>query len=168
MNKVVRNTIYTVLAITMTSVGLKWNKVVNAPHQPIALQKAVLASDAFTYTTSLQFPLSITFDKPAVSLGQLQTVTINTVPFANLDIVTKYPDNTVDHPQSLTAKGDGNGVYSLTFKVSDFHYLGSFQVNVVASSGNQTSQTFDQFVVKTMGGDNQEVQASIGSTPLIP
>lgn len=152
MSKALRNTIFTLLALTLAAVGVNLNKSIAGRYQPISSEQAVLASRS-TAADDQPFPLSINFAAEAVKLGQSQEIQFKTVPDAQLEIVTVYPDGTTNHPQTLKTTADSRGIFTLRFKLDDFHHLGLFQVSAVAVSGNKTASATAHFVLQTWGGD---------------
>lgn len=146
MWKIVRNSVFTVAVVALTAFGLKWNKSVTASFNPFSLNQTVAASQS-SLPIQTSFPLTLTLSAPQIRLGQTQTVSIATVPNAELEIVTQYPDGSINHPQSLHAVADGGGNYTLNIAVDDFHNLGAFRVSVVAISATKTAEAVSNFVV---------------------
>jgi len=166
MFKLARNTVFTLLVLGLTVYGVNWNKEIARSHRPVSAEQTVLASQKFADSQTPTFPLTITFDRPSLRLGQFETVHIQTVPDAALDIVTLYPDRTVDVSQSVKVKADENGRYELRFRLDDFHHLGIFQVTTVATSGNKTSEVSRQFTLQTWGDSANEDSGYV--YPLVP
>lgn len=167
MMKALRNTVFTVVALGLTTLGLYWNKEVARQHDPVAIGRSVLASQSLGIDEQV-FPLSISFSRPAMKLGQVQEMTIKTVPFAELDIVTTYPDGTIDNPQTTHAKADANGSYTMKYKLSDFSYLGVIKTAVVATSNTKTSEAAQVFALQPWSADTSDQGDDRYVHPLVP
>ena len=130
MSRVIRNTFFTIVALIMTTVGLEWNKDTAKQNDPVTISQAVLASQLETKeaTEDQVFPLEISFSRQVVRLGQYQVVTFRTVPRAKLDIVTQYPNGSINNSQTLRAVADENGVFTQKYKLDNFRFLGVFHV----------------------------------------
>jgi hypothetical protein len=152
--KVIRNSIFTALAVTLTVIAVDWNKEIARQRQPIAISQAVLAAqNPSGLTIDQAFPLSINFSRDEVKLGQYQEIIIRTVPFAELDIVTQYPDGSVSADQTFQAKASEGGEYRFRFKLDSFEYLGVFRISIAAYSDNKVSEASNHFLLKTWVSD---------------
>lgn len=146
MAKLVRNSIFTVVALILTAVGLHWNKNISQSQDPIQIVATVLSSAS--NPDSQDFPLVLKFGQSRVKLGQYQEVSITTRPNVNLQIVTIYPNGTINNTQTRRAQTDETGRYSFRFKLDDFSLLGVFQVKVLSQAGNQESRASGSFVLQ--------------------
>ncbi len=150
MSRTLRNTFFTIVALILTTLGLNWNREITVQRDPVTISEAVLASQNEASQTEEQpFPLAITFSREVVRLGQSQTVTFTTVPGAELEIVTQYPNGSVNNSQTLKMTVDGSGSYVQKYKLDDFHFLGVFHVTAVAYTNNRTATASEKFVLQT-------------------
>lgn len=163
MHKVVRNTLFTVAALGLTSLAIGWNKEISAKRQPLAVEQVALASQS---QNDRSLPISVKAQDQMVMLGKKENIVIQTVAGATLNIVTKRPDNSIDPSHTIQATTDRTGRYVLALVISDYHYLGMFNISVTASSGGTTNQASDQFIV--IVPSDQEPQDSQSGYPLIP
>jgi hypothetical protein len=146
MLKIIRNTVFTATVLILTAVGIRWNNDVQAAKNPVSLGQTILASQSLGPVTP-DFPLTISMSAPQLRLGETETISVATVPNASLDIITQYPDDSVNHPQTFTATANNAGDYSFNIPVSDFRYLGVFRVSVAATSGSKTTEAVANFAV---------------------
>lgn len=167
MIKLIRNTAFTIVAIGLTTLGLYWNKEIALRHDPVAIGRSVLASQTLGLTEQI-FPLSISFSRPVMKLGQSQEMTIKTVPFAELDIVTTYPDGTIDNPQTIHAKADNKGNFKMKYKLNDFGHLGVIKAAVVATSETKTSEAAQVFALQPWSADTNDQGDDRYVHPLVP
>jgi hypothetical protein len=150
MAKLVRNSIFTVIAVVLTAVGVGWNRRVMKDKDPVSIGQTVLADQpALAASSQTTIPLEVSFAHPVIKLGQTQELIVKTQPRAELKIVTIYPNGSINNPQTLTATADDVGQYSLKYKLADFHYLGTFQTVVEATVGGQTVEGRASFVLQT-------------------
>ncbi|MEX0594585.1 MAG: hypothetical protein WD157_00600 [Patescibacteria group bacterium] len=171
MSRTIRNTFFTIVALILTTIGLGWNKDIAKENDPVTISQAVLASQTDASSTKEQpFPLKIEFSRQVVRLGQTQVVTINTLANAQLDIVTQYPNGSINNSQTLKAKADSNGQFIQKYKLDDFHFLGVFHVSVVATTKNRTSTDLEKFVLQTWISDQSELinEVTEYKYPLVP
>lgn len=167
MWKVVRNTFFTAAAIGLTVVGLRWNTQTVSQLDPLTIGRSVVAAQSLEDDPN--FPLKIEFARPIVKLGQAQEMTIVTVPNAELEIVTIYPDGDVADLQTRRAVADNEGRFYMKYKLSDFRYLGIIRVAVVATSATKTAETSQVFGVQPWVADAvEEAQEQRYLHPLIP
>lgn len=166
MSKMVRNSIFTLIILALTAVGLNWNKSVVRHSDPVQISSTVLSSE--TTNTKQAFPLSVEFAQSRVKLGQVQEMKITTAPNATLEIVTVYPDGSVNNAQTLRAAADETGRFRLKFKLDDFGYLGVFETRVLAYSNSQVSQGSARFALQTWTPDNKAVSDDGYIYPLLP
>lgn len=154
MSKPVRNTVFTIMAVVLSSVGLSWNRAVVHERQPLAEAPAVSASDVsikerLDVNEKQDFPLTLSLERTAVKIGQYQTYNIKTIPNAELKLTTVYPNGSVNNPDTFDAVANEVGSYQYSFKMTDFQYLGPYQVHVVATSSGQQASASDHFVLQT-------------------
>ncbi len=147
MVKLVRNTVFTIVVLSLTAFGLSWNKSIVRNRDPVQISATVLS--AVSDSDKQVFPLSLKFARTHVKLGQYQEIIITTLAHAELQIVTVYPNGSLNNPQTLRAIADETGHYRLKFKLDDFAFLGVFQTKVLARSGNQESQVSGRFALQT-------------------
>ena len=166
MPKMVRNSIFTLIVLVLTALGLSWNKNIARNGDPVQISSTVLSAEATK--TKQAFPLAVEFAQTRVKLGQTQEMKITTVPNARLEIVTVYPNGSVNNAQTLRATADETGRYRLKFKLDDFSYLGVFETRVLARSGNQESQGSARFALQTWTPDNKAVSEDGYIYPLVP
>lgn len=163
MHKVVRNTLFTATALGLTSLGIGWNKDIVAQRQPLAAEQVALASQS---QNDPSLPVSITVRDQVVVLGRSETLTIQTNPNATLSIVVRRPDGSVDPSHTFQAQADQLGTYVLSLVVSDYHFLGGFNVKVTSSSNGISNQASAQFLVVVSA--EQAQQAGQIKFPFIP
>lgn len=138
MNKVVRNTVFTIILLVLTGLGLNWNTALLAKDQPLSIEKSVVSAQ-----TTGSFNVGVTFNKSSVTLGQNQTISIVTEPNANLKIVVQYAGGIVD--EAFTARTNPDGSYIFGFTENNFRNTGVVIVKVLATSDKQTSQGEAEF-----------------------
>lgn len=156
MAKSIRNTLFTAVILSLTALGLSWNRQAIGRYQPpFTTSPAALAFTSVT-ETSQTFPLALEFSRPQLKLGQYQLLQVTTVANAQLEIVTIYPDGSQSNPQTLVGSADAQGRYRLRFQLDDFHLLGKFLTTVRAISNGQVAQTNAQFSLETWALDNPE------------
>lgn len=168
MFKATRNTVFTIAAVGLTAFGLSWNNDIQQSRRPLSAERAVLAAKSLADEAEPVFPLEVTFDKPIVKLGQYQELTIKTVPDAELDIVTLYPNGSVNNNQTLKTQADSQGRYQIQFKLSDFYFLGLFQTTVIARTGNKTAEATGRFILQTWVDTGKSVPSNDYVYPLVP
>ncbi len=174
MSRTLRNTFFTIAALVMTTLGLNWNEYIAKKSDPVAISQAVLASQeeaaATKDDTVKQFKLEIELSRQVVRLGQTQVVTITTVPNANLDIVTQYPNGSINNSQTIKAKADENGLFTQKYKLDDFHFLGVFHISVIATTKNRTATDLEKFVLQTWIKDQPGLTEEVTNYkyPLVP
>lgn len=166
MAKLVRNSIFTILALLLTAVGLQWNQKVVRQTDPIAISETVLS--AASAEDKQVFPLKLEFARTHVKLGQYQEIKITTLPYAELKIVTVYPNGSINNPQTVQASSDETGHYSMKFKLDDFAFLGVFQTKVLASANGQESQTSARFALQTWIQSDKTLGTDGYTYPLVP
>lgn len=166
MSKVVRNTVFTAVALALTVIGIHWNKDLTLQADPLAVNRSVVASQPNGQGVQ-NFPLEIKFYHPEMKLGQTQQLSVATVPFAELEIVTAYPNGSTNNDQTLIAKADQNGRFELRYKLNSFDDLGVFRTSVVATSATKTSDATSVFVLQPWAtGNNPDESEYIH--PLLP
>lgn len=172
MFKIVRNTAFTALALVLTAVGLSWNSRVALKNDPVAISQAVLASqtDQPVSDDNQQIPLEVDLSRKTVRLGQLQVVTITTVPGAELDIVTQYPDGSVNNSQTVRVVADQNGRYIQRYRLDNFRHLGVFHKTVVATTPTRTTTVGRKFVLQSWAKDQPGLAEEVTGYkhPLVP
>jgi hypothetical protein len=173
MSKLLRNTFFTIVALILTTIGLGWNKDVAKKNDPISISEAVLASQTETETQPQQdqlLPLKIEFSRQVVRLGQTQTVTFLTVPGAELNIVTQYPNGSVNNSQTLRVKADSSGRYVQRYKLDDFRFLGVFHVSAIANTTTRSANVSEKFVLQTWIEKDPSFEEEVTSYkyPLVP
>ncbi|MCR4306992.1 MAG: hypothetical protein NUV80_00315 [Candidatus Berkelbacteria bacterium] len=166
MSKMVRNSIFTLIVLALTAVGLSWNKQIVRHADPVQISNTVLSSE--TQGDRQSFPLKIEFTQTRVKLGQTQELKITTIANATLEIVTVYPDGSVNHAQTLRATADETGRYKLKFKLDDFSYLGVFETRVLAHSNNQEAQSSARFALQTWTPEDKAINQDGYVYPLLP
>lgn len=166
MGKVIRNTIFTLIALGLTAIGLGWTHKISNLNNPVQISSLVLSASKSAHQA---FPLTLEFARSYVKLGQYQELTVSTLPNAELEIVTVYPNGSINNPQTLNATADETGKYSMKFKLDDFAYLGVFETKVLARANNSQSQTTGRFAVQTWNQANNGLDSSSGYVyPLLP
>ena len=167
MGKIIRNTIFTLIALALTAVGLHWNHQSVSSNDPVQISQTVLSAAADDVQT---FPLTVSFDHPRLKLGQYQTLLVATSPKASLDIVTIYPTGNSSNPQTLHAFSDETGHYSLKFKIDDFTNLGLFETRVIAHLNGSSSEATAHFALQTLAdSENATSDDQAGYVyPLLP
>lgn len=168
MSKTLRNSLFTVVAVSLTAVGVGWNRQVIKDKDPVAIGQTVLAEQPVESLAATGLPVSASYSRPNVKLGQSEELTVKTAPNADLEIVTIYPNGSVNNPQTLTATADEVGQYTLQFTPDDFHYLGIFQTVVVAKLGGETGQAKTTFTLQTWTQADQKPVDTTYVYPLVP
>lgn len=166
MSKLVRNSIFTLIVLALTAVGLSWNKKIVRNGDPVQISSTVLSTQ--NLEANQPFPLSVEFAQPRLKLGQYQQMRILTVPNAKLEIVTVYPNGSIDNPQTLRATADETGRYTLKFKLDDFALLGLFETRVLARSNNKEAQSLARFALQTWTPDETALDKVGYVYPLVP
>jgi hypothetical protein len=149
--KAVRNTVFTVAVLALTAVGVQWNEQVAGHRRPVAVNQAVLAQ---AVNVRDDFPLKLELSRDVVRLGQVQVVSVETSPFADLEIIATGPDGSSDRAETFATTADETGRFSFRFKLDDFRDLGSFTLTVKARLGNGTSYEQKSFMVETWQPDS--------------
>lgn len=168
MAKTIRNTLFTLVVLSLTAVGINWSRQTNQRQTQLAVGRAALAGLTISAGDLLRdFPLEVSL-KPVIDLGQNQTIAIRTQPFADLEILIIAADGQPNSNISQKAVADELGLSTYTFKSSDFHQLGIFQVLVTADLGSSRSQEQDQFIVQTGSEVGQSSSAFGYQFPIIP
>jgi hypothetical protein len=162
----VRNSVFTLVILALTAVGLNWNKNIVRHSDPVQISNTVLSAE--TVRSSQPFPLTIEFDQPHVKLGQTQEMKISTIANASLEIATVYPDGSVSNAQTLQATADETGHYKLKFKLDDFSYLGVFETRVIARSNNEKSQSSARFALQSWTPEDKAASNDGYVYPLVP
>lgn len=147
MSKVVRNTVFTLVILALTAFGLGWNKQKLQKTDPVRISQNVLSS--VESDDEQPFKLELKFDRSHVKLGQYQEMSIQTEPFAELEIVTVYPNGSINNPQTLRATASETGQYANKFKLTDFAHLGVFETVVRATLGDKSAKTTGRFALQT-------------------
>jgi len=166
MPKLVRNSIFTLVILALTALGLNWNKSIVLRSDPVQISDTVLSADVSR--TKQPFLLEVEFAQERLKLGQTQEMRITTTANAQLEIVTVYPNGSVNNPQTLRATSDETGRYKLKFKLDDFSYLGVVETRVVARSNNQKSQSLARFALQSWTPDDRAVSQDGYVYPLVP
>jgi hypothetical protein len=147
--KTIRNTAFTVLALGLVSFGVSWNEQVARTREPVAIGPAVLAQIGDNLSQQSDFPLHLELSRTVVRLGQFQVVTIQTRPFADLEIVTSDPTGNSNRPETFTATASETGQYKFRFKLDNFRELGQFVISARATTGPQQAYAQGTFVLQT-------------------
>lgn len=147
MNKSVRNSVFTAVALGLTIIGIHWNKEIARQSDPLAVSRSVLASQPLGEGEQM-FPLTIDFALPVMKLGQTQEMIITTAPYAELEIITYYPDGSINNEQTLIATADKYGRFHKKFKLNSFENLGIFRTSVIATSATKTSEAAQVFALQ--------------------
>ncbi|MEX1051872.1 MAG: hypothetical protein WEC83_00585 [Patescibacteria group bacterium] len=171
MSRTLRNTFFTIVVLILTTLGLSWNRETAAQHDPVTISQAVLASRVENSAAQEQlFPLTINFTRQVVRLGQSQTITFTTVPGAQLEIVTQYPNGSVNNSQTVKVTVDDTGSFVQKYKLDDFHFLGVFHVSAVAYTENRTATASEKFVLQTWTKASSELLDEVTDYryPLVP
>lgn len=166
MSKLVRNSIFTLAILALTAVGLSWNKQIVRHGDPVQISNTVLSAEAFN--VDQPFLLKIEYVEQRLKLGQVQEMKISTAANATLEIVTVYPDGSINHPQTLRAKADETGRYKLKFKLDDFSYLGVFETRVLAQANNQEARGSARFALQSWTPDDSSLSTDGYVYPLLP
>jgi len=149
MKKAIRNTVFTVIAVSLTATSISWNKKVQGS-QPIRERlsetTAVLAVQETPAAEAFAFKLSVA--KPYLKLNQSQVVTIETLPNTQLEIVVSYPNGSVNNSLTRTVNSDEKGQYRFDFKLSDFRFLGLFQISVTATNEDKVQTKTSRFILQ--------------------
>ena len=167
MHKPLRNTAFTLVVVGLSAFGIGWSKQGARQTDPTVISQEVLASPAVRKPNS-DFPLSLEFVRDRVKLGQYQQVTVRTKPFAELEVVTIYPNGSVNNPETLKATADELGNFTMKYKLSDFHFLGIFQVLVRATVSDAQAETSGRFVLQTWIEPNDRLDQNGYIYPLLP
>ncbi len=141
----IRNTAFTAVAVVLTALGLRWHGLV--AQAPLVLNAQAVALASQNAETSPDFPLKISFNAPQVHLGQTETVTVATLPGAQLDVVTQYPDGSTNNTGTFQLAAGASGRLSFNVTIADFHNLGLVRISAVATISSKTTQAIDQFQV---------------------
>jgi len=80
MPKLVRNSIFTLVILALTALGLNWNKSIVLRSDPVQISDTVLSADVSR--TKQPFLLEVEFAQERLKLGQTQEMRITTT--ANL------------------------------------------------------------------------------------
>lgn len=149
MSKSIRNTVFTSILLVLTGLGVSWNEVVALQRTPVAIGQSVLAEFSGGERTVGSFQLNVEISRQEMLLGQTQVVTIQTLPFADLDLVLKKNDGTFDEQLTTHVSADELGRYSWQFRLNDFRSVGTLEVIVKAILGVETSAARKIFTLQT-------------------
>lgn len=166
MSKIIRNSIFTVIVLILTAIGLSWNKQIVRSGDPVQISNTVLS--VASTKVKQPFPLSVEFSKTHIKLGQYQEMKITTAANAKLEIVTVYPNGNVNNPQTLRASADETGRFFLKFKLDDFADLGVFETRVLARANDQQSQDAARFALQTWFQTSKSLDQDGYIYPLLP
>ncbi|MDP3992718.1 MAG: hypothetical protein Q8Q05_00665 [bacterium] len=166
MSKLVRNSIFTLVVLALTALGLSWNKQIVRHADPVQISNTVLSAESTN--VNQPFLLKVEFAKLHLKLGQTQEMKISTVPNATLEIVTVYPNGSVNHGQTLRATADETGRYRMKFKLDDFGYLGVFETRVLAQANNQEARSSARFALQSWTPDDSSISTDGYVYPLVP
>ena len=166
MAKLVRNSLFTLVILILTAIGLSWNKKVVRQADPIQISNTVLS--AASAEDKHDFPLKLEFTRRHVKLGQYQEMKIATLANAELQIVTIYPTGSINNPQTVRAVADETGHYSMKFKLDDFAFLGVFQTKVLARFNGRESQTSGRYALQTWTQSDKTLGADGYTYPIVP
>ncbi len=166
MAKLVRNSLFTLVILILTAIGLSWNKKVVRQADPIQISNTVLS--AASAEDKQDFPLKLEFTRRHVKLGQYQEMKIATLANAELQIVTIYPTGSINNPQTIRAVADETGHYSMKFKLDDFAFLGVFQTKVLARFNGRESQTSGRYALQTWTQSDKTLGADGYTYPIVP
>jgi len=149
MSKTIRNTLFTALILVLTGLGVSWNEDIARQKTPVAIGETVLAEFSAAELASGDLSLEVDLSRQTILLGQYQVVTIQTLPFADLDLALRLPDGQFDASQTTRKTADELGRYRWRFQVDDFQSIGRMEVLVKAGLGAQRAAIRQAFVVQT-------------------
>lgn len=165
MSKTLRNTLFTALLLGLTGLGVSWNEEIARERTPIAIGETVLAEFSGQEQSTGNMKLEVELSRAAVLLGQYQVVTIETLPFADLDLALQKADGQFVVEQTLRSTADELGRYQWRFRVNDFGSVGPLQALVRASLGDKSAARRSSFVVQTW---NEAKQREEFLHPIVP
>lgn len=152
--KTFRNIVFTIVLLVLTAVGIRWNKGISSTHSPVAIGSSVLAEGQTTKEDD--FPLELELSRSTLKLGQVQVVTIKTAQFADLEVVTVYPDGKYDREQTFDARADEVGSYRFKFQPNSFRYLGTFRLIVKARLVDKVAYAEKVFIQEPWSQDKED------------
>lgn len=167
LTKTVRNTIFTIIVVILTGLGVVWNKNSIDRQKPVAIGQTVLADVSATGSAQDDFPLHVELSRSVVRLGQYQVVSISTQPFAELNIVTSGSNNRYERPETFRTTADETGKYVFRFRLDDFHDLGQFELVVQAKLADQRASAKQVFELKSWA-EKEKVSEEKFLYPLVP
>lgn len=165
MSKTIRNTLFTALLLTLTALGVNWNEEIARQATPVAIGQAVLAEFSGGEQSNGDLNLEIQLSRPTVLLGQYQVVSIQTVPFAELDLALLNSDGLFDAKLTRHATADELGAYRWRFQQNDFAAVGLVSVLVRARAGDQLAASRATFTLQTWSIGQQREEFRY---PLLP
>lgn len=166
MNKVLRNTVFTIVAVGMTYLALSWNKDAVGVKQPLSERISAVSKNKATGLDVI-LPLKVTLAGKTIRLGQYQEVMVKTTAGATIEVSTLYPNTT--EPQVVRAVANASGEYTLKYKLESAKYLGTFTTTVSVSDGAKSSKETQQFVLqKWVSKETRSGTEYQYSYPLLP
>lgn len=149
MSKSIRNTFFTAILLVLTGLGVSWNEEVARQRNPVAIGEIVLAEFSAGEQATGDIKLDIELSRSQALLGQTQVVTINTLPFTDLNLAVRLPDGSFDDNLTRRVSADELGRYNWLLPLSDFKMAGQIEVFVMADLKGQTAASRKTFSVQT-------------------
>ena len=168
MAKNIVNTTLTLLLLAASFYGVKWSQDVTKNLVPISGDKVTLASSNDLSTGPNRITLKVSTDSPIFRIGEMQGININTVPNADIKIITTNPLNKTEQLASITASADENGNYKLNYAVNDRNLLGIFTTDVIVTSDGLQSNQEIKYLLQSWSGNSSDDSQPNYSYPLIP
>ncbi len=153
--KTFRNIVFTIIVLALTALAIRWNKEIAATRNPVSIGSSVLAEEKQLASVNNDFPINLELSRPTLKLGQIQLVTIKTGQFADLEVLTVYPDGKYDRQETFNAQADEVGNFSFKFQPNSFRFLGKFQVIVKAKLVDNVAYAQASFVQQTWNEEKE-------------
>lgn len=150
MIKAIRNTLFTLIAVGLTAMGLSWNRGYVEGREPLLPDNPIISTEKST-DLDITIPLTVTVKRPIVKVNQFQEIEIATAPGAVLEVITTYPNGSINNPQTMNVVADSSGKYVYKYKLENVEYLGKFETQVNATLDGKTASVTKRFLFQKWG-----------------
>lgn len=157
MGKLIRNAVFTVVVLASTAYSLQWQQTELAQVK-VTTSAAATISHTLVKETHGSINLSVRLAQPTVRLGQKQTISLTTEPYAVAKIVIKYPKPERTKDKVVTISADANGLAETSLSVNDATQIGIFSVLVEVANNKGSSQSEHRFSLVSWGATTESTK----------